>query len=868
LDKPAAVDRYGDPLPPGTIARMGTIRFRHGGQVFFVAFSADSKTLVSAGTEPAVRLWEQASGKELRHFPVDGQMLTYVGLSADGTRLLTAVDNQTIQLLDVASGKTLRKLVLQQVGIMSAALSTDGKRAILLTNDQSIRVWDTGSNKEARELIKFGPPVPGQPAFAPSSLALSRDGLTLAVGGAAGQVGAVRLWNVATGMELRQWTGPQNGVASLVFSPDGKTLAVGEGSQQTVRLFEVATGKEMRQLSGGQNQTYSPAFSTDGKTVAAVSGNGNIFFWETATGKEIRQLPALNYGIMTVAFSPDGRTLAGGGANSRAHLWDVATGKERQVLAGHQMGITGVALAPDGKMLATTSLDQTVRLWEVETGKELRQLPRPEVQAELGAAESLAPFIAFCPDGRMLGAAYPDGTIYLWDPRTGKELRHFAANVGNVSALAFAPNGKALAAGGIEGPVRIWDPATGKEIRQLKTVALAGQPEPPGEGALPVTASLAFSPDGKTLAVGGPSGEFDANGASHAAVRLWEIATAQMRGQIKVPEPGGINLGGPGVGMIGAIGFAGALGALGVGGGMMGNGSPITSLAFAPIGKNLAFGIGDTIYLWDLARRRELRRFGGEQVSTTSIAFAPDGKTLAAGSLDGKIHFWAADTGTALTEVEGHRGGVTAVAFSADGKFLASGGVDTTALIWDVKSLLAERRLRPGSLSAPQLQALWKDLGDADASRAYNAIWALAAAPQHTVPLLQQHLQPVSPFDPQRVARLVADLDSERYEQRKKAAEELERLGDVAEPALKKLLAGKPSLEMRQRADQLLQKLEEPVTDPERLRALRGLEVLQQIHTPEARQLLEKLAKGAPESRLTQQAQEALQRQRQAPVPE
>jgi hypothetical protein len=155
---------------------------------------------------------------------------------------------------------------------------------------------------------------------------------------------------------------------------------------------------------------------------------------------------------------------------------------------------------------------------------------------------------------------------------------------------------------------------------------------------------------------------------------------------------------------------------------------------------------------------------------------------------------------------------------------------------------------------------LWSELGSAEAPQAAEAIWTLAAAPKEALPLLHKHLRPVPQLDAARVARLVADLDSQRYDVRQRASEELEKLGDLAEPALRRVLQGKPSLEMRQRVERLVHKLEEPLQDPEQLRALRAIEVLEQINTAEARQLLERLAKGAPESRLTQDAQAALDR--------
>jgi hypothetical protein len=177
-----------------------------------------------------------------------------------------------------------------------------------------------------------------------------------------------------------------------------------------------------------------------------------------------------------------------------------------------------------------------------------------------------------------------------------------------------------------------------------------------------------------------------------------------------------------------------------------------------------------------------------------------------------------------------------------------------------VQRVLAEARRHRAPLPAQRLQALWNDLGRAAAPQAAEAIWILTAAPKEALPLLQKHLQPVPLVDAARVTRLVADLDSQRYEVRQRASEELEKLGDLAEPALRRALEGKPSLEMRQRVEQLVQKLEAPIQEPERLRALRAIEVLEQINTAEARQMLERLAKGAPESRLTQDAQAALER--------
>src|SRR5262249_22206725 len=147
-----------------------------------------------------------------------------------------------------------------------------------------------------------------------------------------------------------------------------------------------------------------------------------------------------------------------------------------------------------------------------------------------------------------------------------------------------------------------------------------------------------------------------------------------------------------------------------------------------------------------------------------------------------------------------------------------------------------------------------------DAARAYQAVLELAASAQATVPALKARLKPAAPVDPARLARLVADLNHDKFKERERATKELEALGELAAPALRKALATGPSAETKQRATQLLLRFEIPVTAAELLRSVRAIEVLERIGNPEARQLLQSLAKGADEARLTWEAKAALKR--------
>jgi len=201
---------------------------------------------------------------------------------------------------------------------------------------------------------------------------------------------------------------------------------------------------------------------------------------------------------------------------------------------------------------------------------------------------------------------------------------------------------------------------------------------------------------------------------------------------------------------------------------------------------------------------------------------------------------------------------VLSLAFAPDGRRLVSGAIDTTALVWDV-SRLVQRRAAPVALSASGLESCWKDLRG-DAATAYGALGALVASPAQAVPLLRDRLQPATASDERRIARLISDLDSEQFAARRKAAADLEELGQLAEPALQKALRGKPSTEARRALQALLDKLAEGILPLDRVREIRAVEVLEHVGTAEAREVLEKMTRGVQGTRLTRQAETALER--------
>jgi WD40 repeat protein len=559
----------------------------HGGPFDAVAFSPDGKTLAVVYPDSTVQLWDVATGR-----PIGGRLTGGTGIagsvafSPDGKAVATVSFQGTVRLWDVPSGQLVGPPFTGDTGtsntglVVSMAFSPDGKALATGSLDGTVQLWDLATHRPIGAPLTRGTGTAG----AAGSVAFSPDGTTLATGSFDGPV---QLWDVATDQPIgAPLTGSTGMVGSVAFSPDGKALATGS-LDGTVRLWDVASGQLAgAPFTGDTGAVLSVAFSPDGKTLATGSDDGTVRLWDTASGRPIGA-PLASGGIGdslllpgqgdAVAFSPDGKVLATVSIGGTVQLWEVATGRPTGIpFSRHAGSVIQVAFSPDGKVLATVSGGRKVRLWDVASS-------RPAGIAITNHAGSVAA-VAFSPDGKVLATISLEGTVRvrLWEVATGSPIgSHLIGHGDGIYGVAFSPVGKVLATVSDDGTVRLWELATGRPI---------GSPLIAGTGTVGWVPWVVFSPDGKTLAVVYPDG-----------TQLWQVATGR---------PIGSRLTG-GTRFVGSVAFSpdGTIMAIGgvdgavqlwdvathrpIGSPLTGGGGVVESVAFSPDGKTLAVRSGN-----------------------------------------------------------------------------------------------------------------------------------------------------------------------------------------------------------------------------------------------------------------------------------
>jgi WD40 repeat protein len=542
-----------------------------------VSLSSDARIAVATGTHGVFTVWDLVGGAPLVDLVVPDPLAGGAWSLSPDNRFFAVTDSGRVRLFDLLSGKPLGRLPQRHV----ANVEFGSDRTLALGTSTGIELWDVARGAPAGDPLRTAKGGGGPLAFSP-------DGQKLAFTGTDGRA---RIWTVTRGRSGVRLIRDVGGVRSLSFSPNGATLAVGTGDSTTfVDVARRAPLVNPIEISGPDPiEDAVFAFSPSGHAVASAAADGTIRIWDLerrvpfqefalrrtdpdsgvtvtaddlafiASGRSIvvngddgvvvwnlAESPASARHLFVsspfslgshMAVSPDGLTLALTSDDAKTQIWDLVRDKTIAVLP---TDAESLSFSSDGRTLATSSslgslngVAQTpgIRLWDVAHGRPLGK-PLPD-----GGDE-----IALSPDGQTLASgALFGGKIRLWSLSRRTRLDQLSSGAG-VWELAFSPDGRTLA--GDDGGVRLWDVAGG--------APLGG---PPLRGHTNIVESVAFSPDGQTLASASEDG----------TVMLWDVARgAPLGGGLSSPT-----------------------------------GSVVNDVAFSPNGRTLASADFDGIRVWD-----------------------------------------------------------------------------------------------------------------------------------------------------------------------------------------------------------------------------------------------------------------------------
>jgi WD40 repeat protein len=567
-----------------------------------VTFSENGRYLATTGHDNTVKLWDAATGQELRTFNDHSRVVNAIAFSPDSRRLASVSNDGFVIVYDLETGDRLAVMNGNDNAINGVTFHPDSIHLAAANSNATVRVWNTDTRRSLYHLFGHDAPVrdvdfnqdggylasaaedgrsiiwdmaTGGPIYSvnpaedpdqiisATSVSFSPDGSRIIT---AYEDGISRVWDFKEDGLIFNLIGHASTVFDAAFSPDGLLMATSSGDG-TAKVWDAASGQALYTLSGHNGPVTAVAFSPDSSRIATASQDTTAKTWNSEAGLDVLILSRHRRPVNTVAFNHDGSLVVTASDDRTAKVWDAVTGDVEQNLTLHSQSVLSAAFSPDGMLLATGSADTNARLWDQASGA---------IRLPLLPHDGAVNWVAFDNDGVRLATAGSDGFVRQWNVLTGELLQTFAHETA-VNIAIYSPDQKWLAIADDNGNAFIWDAASGEEI-----VRLSGHAGPVNH--------IAFSADGQRLATAGGDG----------SAKLWDISSGEVLRS-----------------------FSGHTG-------------PVTSVAISPDGSRLATASVDrTVKLWNTESGQVLRTLLGHTAPVNSVVFSPDGSRLATASADG-----------------------------------------------------------------------------------------------------------------------------------------------------------------------------------------------------------------------------------------
>jgi WD40 repeat protein len=548
-------------------------------------------------------------------------------ISPEGSSYAYTTEEGTLVICDSTTGQSVRVIDVKR-SLHDAVYHPDGKHITGLTTDNTIVTWDLINDRES---LAFRPETENviSMTFSPSAK------YAIVTTAATAQVTS-RIWDLSKQKLIATLDVVKRQPHYVRFSPDEKQLMTGYGyPNSNLHLWETTTGTLRSTLIGHTNQLLYSEFSGDGERLVSTGMDRTVCVWNTSResvpvlSKPLLELQGHTGNVFHAVFSPDGKRIVSSSQDCTLRYWNAENGKQLAVLHGHRSEVIQSEFVAGDDTILSVSPDNTVRYWSVT---------ECENDFAVRGHTNFVYSVAVHPNNQRFASTAWDGTARVWDMRTKKELYKLDHEPNPiVASVAYHPNGKKLATLSRDGGVRLWDADTGKLLHQWP-VPLGGCYD----------SRLAFSPDGKLLVAGNHTG----------LVTFWDLQTRQpLKWSIKQP-------------------------------------TAVYDLAFSPDSRFLVvttFLKEEAIWMWDIEKQELVRKFTQPVSGAHSVAWHRSGKTFAAGTEDGIVVLYNAETGEA-SKVMKHSGVVHGIAFHPNGKIFATACSDNLIRFWDVEtqSLLAE----------------------------------------------------------------------------------------------------------------------------------------------------------------------------------